>query len=232
MTDLAEALNAQLPETQEAAPEPVIEEATPEPEAAPEPEQEPEQAQEPAPEPAKEPETPMVPLAALQEVRRELQEMKASLPQPEPPKVPDVFDDPQGFTGHVEKQMLAMQANFAAEKSEMMARVRHGDQVVDAALAAAQQANVVDQFKGKQDPWGELTNWHKSQLVQAEIGDDPAAYKERLRAEIMEEVKAELVAEQAKAVAASAAPSMAGVTGTGGGPKATWAGPTPLDKLL
>ena len=223
MSDLEQIVDGVEPAPEAEAVTPETSEAPAEPQAAPEPETPPEpQAQEPE----------MVPHHVVGKLRQELRGLKAQLaaaqqPQPQAPE----FVDPEG-AAHFQQQIAMMQANFAAEKSEMMARVNHGSDAVDAALQAAEAAGVVDQFRGQQDPWGALAKWHKSTLVQQEIGDDPAAYKAKVEAEIRAKVEAEMVAKQAQEKAAQSAPSMANVTGTGGGPKTAWAGPTSLDSLL
>lgn len=192
----------------------------------PEPQAEPDQQQDAAPaEPASEPEiaeaTPdspepqpqTVPLAALQAAREETREVKRMLSemqqQSQPKQQAPEFLDPEG-SQFLTAQMAQMQAHMAAELSEAKMRMQHGDDAVNAALAAAQNANVVDQFRGKRDAWGELMQWHQREQVVAEVGNDPAAYREKIRAEIRKELEAEQVAKQAKA--AQPAPSMAGMT--------------------
>lgn len=188
-----------------------------------------------APEPAKV-ET-HVPLAALQEVRaenrtlkdrlNELDQIKAMLAAQSAPKMPDVFENPEGFAGAMLQRVQQVEANTIAEISERMARSSAGDQVVDAALDAAQAAGVVDQFRGRKDPWGDLVKWHKSQRALAEIGDDPAAYAERVREQIRQEFAA-----QRQSAPIPAAPSLAGQTNLGARAAPAWTGPTPLDDIL
>lgn len=219
-TSLDDAINPAPDTTPDTTPEPVQEatqEATPEP--TPEP---------PKAEPKAEPAPEMVPVGVVQELRRELRELKqAQAPRPQPPE----FIDPEGAQ-FMQQQMTMMQANFAAELSEVKARSSYGSDVVDEAYKTAEAAGVLDQFKGKHDPWGELTKWHRQQKVMQEVGDDPSAYKARLEAEIRKQVEAEMVAKQAAAIAGTPAPSMAHATGTGGGTRTTWSGPTPLNNIL
>jgi hypothetical protein len=188
-----------------------------------------------APEPAKA-ET-HVPLAALQEARaenrtlkerlNELDQIKAMLAAQNAPKMPDVFENPEGFAGAMLQRVQQVEANTIAEISERMARSSAGDQVVDAALDAAQAAGVVDQFRGRKDPWGDLVKWHKSQRALAEIGDDPAAYAERVREQIRQEFAA-----QRQSGPIPAAPSLAGQPNLGARAAPAWTGPTPLDDIL
>lgn len=208
-----------------------------EPQAAETPEVQPQT--EAAPEPAKveaKPET-HVPLAALQEVRNENRTLKAQLArldqiearlQAQPQPVPDLYENPAAFQQAIIDQVRMAEANTIAEISERMARDRNGDDLVDAALQAAQAAGTVNQFKGKRDPWGELVKWHKAQTALSEIGDDPAAYKARVRQELMQELQAE----RAQSVQIPAAPSLAGQPNLGTRLAPVWQGPTPLEDIL
>lgn len=229
-------LNDLLPEEPDAE-TPEVEVAETETEAveaeAEAPEVEPEQQQEEPTEDNKQ----TVPLAAhlaqRDDLNAKLTAMQAKLDtmaKPEEPKAPPPpeFLDPEG-AGYFQSQMAMMAANHAAEISEMKARMKHGDALVDEAMQAAQQQGVLNRFKGQPDAWGQLAQWHKAQKVAAEVGDDPVAYKEKLRAQILEEVKSELAAEQVKG---TAAPSLANVSGTGTAAKPGWGGPTDLDNIL
>ena len=192
---------------------------------------------EPQEEPKEDPKT--VPLAAHIEQRKEFQAKldavqqkldEIAKPKPEPVKAPE-FLDPEGaqyFQGMVSN----MQANFAAELSETKARMKYGEEHVDEAIKAATQANMVDSFKGQPDAWGKLAEWHKQQKVVAEIGDDPQAFKAKMREELLAEIKSELAAEQVKAAAGQPAPSLAGVQGTGNAAQGKWNGPRAIDDLL
>lgn len=195
-----------------------------------------------SPEEPKEPEQSMVPLAALQETRGELQALKGQLAAfqqmqqaraaPEPKPLPDVLEDQQGFVGAFTGQIQQMQRHMQAELSEAKARLKHGDELVDEALQAAQEAGALDQFKGRRDAWGDLAAWHKNQKVAKEIGGDLDGYKAKLREEITAEIKAQLVAENVSAKAAQPAPSLASQPSLGSNTAPQWTGPTSLDDIL
>lgn len=230
MTDQATSLSQAIDGVQEPETPAVEPETTEAPQEA---EQATTTPSEPAPEPEPKAEPPaekpdMVPVAVVQELRRELRELKQAA-QPKQ-QVPD-FIDPEGMQ-FVGQRMAEMQANHAAELSEVKARMQFGSDKVDAAFKAAESAGILDNFKGIADPWGSLTRWHQQQTVLQEVGDDPAAYKSKLEAEIRAKVEAEMVAKQAAKVAGTPAPSLANVTGTGGGARTTWNGPTPLDRVI
>lgn len=221
-SDLDQVLSGEQPEVvaePEAAVEAevVVEEPAPEVAAAPE----------PKPEPA--PET--VPVAVVQELRRELRELKqAAMPRPQTPE----FIDPEGM-GYMQQQVQQISQNVKLDISEEMARSQHGDEKVDAAFAAFQAKDdpgLNQTVMASRSPWNEVVKWHEQQQVAAEIGGDPAAYRANLEAELRTKIEAEMVTKQAQARAAQVAPSMANVTGTGGGPKTTWTGPTPLGSVI
>lgn len=220
MSDLEQIVDGVEPEAEVTTPEP-----QPEPEAqvAPEPE--------PTPEAVSAPD--MVPAAVVGELRREIRELKQAASRPEPQPAPE-FIDPEGAQ-FMQQQAAQMASNLRLDMSEEMARQQHGDAVVDEAFQALQanaQPAQIQAILSSRSPWIEVVKWHQQAKVAQEIGNDPVAYRAKVEAEVRAKIEAEMVAEQAKAAAAQAAPSMANVTGTGGGPKTTWAGPTPLDNLL
>lgn len=196
-----------------------------------------EQPQEPSPaaepKPEAKPEEQHVPLAALKEVRSEnrtlkqrLSDIEAMLQAQVRPQAPDPIADPEAHSAFLMQQMAVAQANTIAEISERFARSQHGDDLVDEALEAAQKAGVVDQFKGRKDAWGDLAKWHKAEKAKAEIGDDPVAYKARLKAELLAELRSETAGRSVPPPA-----SLAGQPNLGSAAPA-WGGPVSLDDML
>ena len=210
--------------------EPATQDPEPAPEATPEP-----VATQPEPKPEQQ-----VPLAALQEARAESRTLKQRLEQIEAmltqqaqqapkPALPDMYADPEAYQAALLQQVNSRISNAEADISERLARSALGDAAIDAAFEAAKAKGVIDQFRGKRDPWGELAKWHKAESALAEIGDDPAAYAARVREKMKQEVMAEMVAQSVKPLAA--APSLAGQPNLGTrAPQ--WSGPTPLDEIL
>lgn len=189
--------------------------------------------------PASEPEAPeaTVPVSVVQALRGDLRELKQRLqeqrqPASEPKPVPDVLEDQAAFTGHLTEQVQQQMLNARLDMSEIMAREHYTDAVVDEALEAAQQAGAVGRFTHEKHAYDALVKWHQGQKVAAEIGPDPAAYRERLAAEIRAEIQAEQAAKQAQAMAARAPASLANVNGGGGTTGPGWAGPTPLNAII
>lgn len=196
---------------------------------------------EPAPEPVKAVEVEarvetMVPLAALQAEResartlkQRLERLEAAMNAPKTVAPPDLYAEPERFQQYIEQTVTQRVNNVEAEMSERFARTQFGSDAVDAAFEAAQAQGTTAQFIGKKDPWGELVKWHKAQTALAEIGDDPAAYRARVAAEIREQVLAEITAQS---VSRPQAPSLAGQTTLGTRAAPIWSGPTPLADIL
>ena len=100
--------------------------------------------------------------------------------------------------------------------SERNARSVHGAETVDAALEAAENAGVIDHFRGREDPWGDLVAWHeRGQVDQALQGRKLKEYEAQIRQEAIEQYKAEQLAKQVAQPAPSAAPSLAQSTNLG-----------------
>lgn len=179
------------------------------------------------------PEEQHVPLAALKEVRSEnrtlkqrLSDIEALLVQRSRPQIPDPIADPEAHSAFLMQQMQAMQSHFVAELSERDARKEFGSDAVDEALEAANEAGTLDQFRGRKDAWGDLARWHKAEKAKAEIGEDPVAYRERLKAELLAELKSETAARSVPPPASLAGqPNLASST-------PAWGGPVTLDDLL
>jgi hypothetical protein len=203
----------------------------------------PEQAEQPA---TVKTEPQMVPLAALQEERQKsrtvterlaqieqmIQASQRQGDQPAPRKLPDVFEQPEAYTQSILQMMAEREAGIIAEMSERFTRSKHGDEAVDAAFETAKAAGVIDQFRGRKDPWGELVKWHKQHQVMSEIGNDPDAWRAQERDRLRQEVLAELAGQQQKQTAARGAPSLAGQPNLGARAAPAWSGPTPLSEIL
>jgi hypothetical protein len=234
MSDVDAILNNEQPQEIVATPEEAAPIEAIEPEAPIEAAEQEAPVEQPAVEPeVKEPT--MVPVSALQKVRQELQELKAQQVAAPPVEVPDVFEDQTAYTGHIQNQIQKATAQVRADMSEDMAVSQHGKEVVDAAFEAMKATGdqqLAQQFMAQKMPYHALVNWHKQQQVVQEVGNDPAAWREAQRAEILKELQAEMAVKSAQDMAATAAPSMANVTGTGGSPKTQWAGPPSIDSIL
>jgi hypothetical protein len=244
--------DAIVEEAQPAA-EPVVEEAeTPAVEAEAEPtEVEPVETETEEADPAAEPvAAKTVPLPALTEERTKRQEAEAKykvledmikantqaqqpVEQPKAAPIPDPIADPEGFAAYTQQSIDHRVQATRLDMSEDLARSKHGDEAVEAALEAAKLAgpNVFNKFQHERNPYEALIKWHTDQRVVTEIGD-PAAFREKMVAEIRAEIQAEMVAEQAKVLAGNSAPSLAGNTNVGVRGQQAWTGPKSIDDIL
>ena len=137
-------------------------------------------------------------------------------PQPQAEEPPDFYTNPEGaLQFHLQKQQHAYE-NMMLNQSEVMARDKFGDEIVDTALKAAQAAGVAASFRDQPHPWGELVKWHKRQQTLQVVGDDPDAYRTKIEAEVRAKVLAELKAGGAGAAAQPRIPgTLATATGQG-----------------
>lgn len=181
---LATAPMTQPAEAPPIAPEPV--QTAPEPEAAP---------LEIVPEPTSQQDR-MVPLMALLDTRdklkaaeRRLAEIDAAQVARQPADVPDPYDDPQGFQDHVGQQLANQALSQRFDISETMARDKHGDVTVTAAMewgAQRAQANpgFRDEFLSQKNPIDWVVRQQKRDSLLADVGEDPDAYVRRRAAEL------------------------------------------------
>jgi len=124
----------------------------------------------------------------------------ALTPQPPPAQAPDFFENPQGAVRAELEPLVRAQAAQREQFSLMMAAEKHGEQIVNEAyqwLAARKgqdpQAFQADytRIMSAPHPYGELVKTFKQSQVLREIGDDPASYKERIKAEILAELQSD-----------------------------------------
>lgn len=154
-----------------------------------------------------------------EELRRWKAEREAK--DAEAQKKPDFYENPDEYMRQREQAQQHAIWNERLNMSELMATNKHGEEAVNAAadafkVAAAQNPALVHEFTQQRDPYGFVMKWHQKNSMLTEIGEDPAAYKERLRQELL----AELQAQQPAPVAAkptipgslSTAPSAAKAT--------------------
>jgi hypothetical protein len=114
---------------------------------------------------------------------------------------PDFFADPDQA---VDRRIAAALQPVAASQQQIMERMSqqfalqsHGAETVQAAYEALEEHIKQDpraalgdyqRIMSSPDPWSELVKWHAKESVLREIGDDPAAYRARLKAELLEEL--------------------------------------------
>lgn len=166
-------------------------------------------------------------------------------PRQGPPPPPDFFDNPEAATRHSVVQTVSPeferinQTLHAFARDQAIGRFEEG-KVNDAeqAFLGALRAGQLDpadyrRVVGSANRYAEAVRWHERQTARAEIGDDPAAYRSRLEAELREQILAELGSGGGAQRFAQFAPSnLAGARNVGarGGP--AWSGPASLNDIF
>lgn len=161
---------------------------------------------------------------------------------PAPPQAPDWFQDPDAALRERISPIEQALAQQREQMSQLMAEEKHGREAVQAAMQAIQDEvsrNPAARFEVQRmmqspHPYGALVEWHKQQSVLSEIGTDPAAYREKLRAELLAEINASGVVPQAGIPAAKPVmPSnFADQRNAGARTGPGWAGPKPIQDIF
>lgn len=167
-----------------------------------------------------------VPLAALKDERRKRQELEKQLQewqakaQPQQ-KAPDIFEDPDGYSKHMEAKLSQALMNERANISEFMARREYPDldQKVEVFKElAAQDPSIQQRVLKAISPYHELVdivNKHERMKAMENIDE----YEAKIRAEIEAKVRAELQIQETEradkdAKVASIRPSLANARST------------------
>lgn len=140
--------------------------------------------------------------------RQLMQVQRPAQPQPQEQQEapPDPYLEPEKFAQYQQSLINQQLINQHVNTSELLARQKHGDGVVDAALQAAYQAGIADRFVQTRHPFDALVEWHKRQLVNAEIGNDFEGFKKRVADEAVQKALAGLKAQGMPAPAQAQAP--------------------------
>lgn len=160
-----------------------------------------------------------------------------------PPQPPDFWEAPETAIDYrlsqtvapLQSQLMQMREDF----SRMQAVDKHGTEAVDrafnelASLRASNDPSFEVEYRrimSSPHPYGSLVEWHKKRQAVAEIGDDPAAYKEKLKAELL----AEMQGSPPRGLAPSnAMPSnFATSRNVGGRSGPAWSGPQTLSDIF
>ncbi len=164
-------------------------------------------------------------------------------PKAAPQQAPDFWEAPETAIDHRLSQAITpiQQALMAQREgmSRMMASEKHGEEAVNEAyqaLAAMRGApefqSVYDQVMSSPHPYGALVAWHGKQKVMSEIGSDPAAYREKVKAELLAEMNGgqQPTAPAAPPVAMPSNFATARNVGSRAGP--AWAGQKPIADIF
>lgn len=255
MTDELDDFLSEPEPTPEAEPEIVAAEAGDDqsPEDAPEQEATGEKEPEASPVPEKEPDSPTVPITALhgERERRQAAERQLEAIRQQQAQVvePDPYEDPDGFASFRQQQHAQQQAQQGQENlqnilmneriniTEVIARQNHADyeQVKDVfADAALQNPALIAGLREAPDPAGYAYREGQKIIAQQEIGDDPAAYREKIKAEILAELRTEQTdADKAEQTLRSSIPNhLAGQRSISARNGPEWSGPESLDDIF
>ena len=171
--------------------------------------------------------------------RRIAQILESNKPAQPQPQAPDFYENPVEATRHTVAPQFEQFSQQLLAIAKDNAIVRFTEEKVNEAEGAflkamqSQKLDPADYHKVVNAPnrYAAAVQWHTRQQTLAEIGDDPTAFKERIRAQVLEELKAEPPAGGAP-VAPVMPSNLAGArnVGTRSGPQ--WAGPPTLADIF
>jgi hypothetical protein len=177
--------------------------------------------------------------------------------QPQAPKPEPEFDwdNPlatvdQRFESRISQERAAIQAEFQRQREAMQsqfAMTRHGEETVKAAYGALQAARETDpnwlsdyqRIMRSPDQYEAMVQWHKQRSALQEVGSDLDAYKAKIRAEYLEELRTGRVTDDISAEPprekrpATVMPSnLSGARSVSSRNGAAWSGPPSIKDLL
>lgn len=184
-------------------------------------------------------------------LQRQVAELLQRVPVPKKEEAakPDWFENPDAATQHVVQQSVDPQFQRLNQtllaNAQLIASVKYGDDKV----AAADQAFMEAVNSGKLDPveyqrvttapniFAAAVQWHQRQLAQAEIGDDPSAYRAKVEAEILAKYGIQPGTQQQAQPGQQAAPAVmpsniAGARNVGSRSGPAWSGPPSLQDIF
>lgn len=163
--------------------------------------------------------------------------------QPEP-KAPDFWESPEAAVqGLVSQAVTPVQQAMMQQREQvslMLANEKHGADKVSEAMNTLRglQANraefepIYRQIMSSPHPYGALVEWHGKHQLLSEIGSDPAAYKEKLKAEILAEMQKDSGQQQVAQAPAAMPSNFATARNVGNRSGPAWSGPTPLADIF
>lgn len=179
-------------------------------------------------------------------IDRLLGELVSRQPQPqqkpqEPP--PDWYADPEKALSYhltpIQQQMQRMAMDSVRAASETRAIARYGYEAfaeMETAVNAGIQSGDPEIEKlryavmNSHDPAGVAMQWYQQRKLMAEVGPDPAAYREKVKQEVLAELQA---GGQAAKPAAPVMPSnLAGARNVGSRSGPAWSGPMPIADIF
>lgn len=173
---------------------------------------------------------------------------RVPIPKQEPAARPDFFENPEAATQHAVQQSVSPQFEQINQQLLAIARdnaeTRFTPEVVNTAeqeFIKALQSKTLDpadyqKVVSSPNRYAAAVQWHKRQLASAEIGDDPAAFRAKLEAEILAKhgltadgAAAEVPAQTKTPVMPS---NLAGARNVGSRSGPAWSGPPSLQDIF
>ena len=173
--------------------------------------------------------------------------LEAQKPKPEPQQQPDWFENPDAAAQHAVQQNTNPRFDsinrVLMENAKLVAGLKFGDDKIEAADKAFMEAVQT----GKIDPgdyqrvttapniFAAAVQWHQRQQALSEIGDDPAAFRARIEAEILAKhgLTQNNGQQQQQAQPAAVMPSnIAGARNVGSRSGPAWSGPPSLQDIF
>lgn len=137
--------------------------------------------------------------AALQGRLEQIERLLSAQAQPqaqqpqEPVEPPDPVTDPEGFAAlidaRINQQVQAVETRFI-QGSLDRARDTYGDEYEKAAAFMNQNGTpeLADAIRKTGDPGAQIVRYYRRQVALSEVGDDPAAYREKTKAAVRAEM--------------------------------------------
>lgn len=127
----------------------------------------------------------------LAQMRMRMSALEKPAEQPKQEDI-DPLLDPHGFAKRMEASFEAKRAEDRLNFNLGLAHVRYGEkfeQAYEALLTAAQSGNrqIVPQLTSQPNPGEAIVRWWSDQQTLKEVGNDPAAYKQKLKDEFLKD---------------------------------------------
>jgi uncharacterized coiled-coil protein SlyX len=180
----------------------------------------------------------------ISELKQTVQQLVNSLQAQQPtPQAPEFWEQPeQAIDYRLNQVVTPIQQALVQQREEvsrMMATEKFGESAINEAYETlASMRGSPDfsltyrQIMSSPHPYGALVDWHRKQQVLSEIGSDPAAYKEKLKAEVRAELQGSGGVQQHQATPSVMPSNFATAPNRGARTGPSWSGPTPLADIF
>jgi uncharacterized coiled-coil protein SlyX len=180
----------------------------------------------------------------ISELKQTVQQLVNSLQAQQPtPQAPEFWEQPeQAIDYRLNQVVTPIQQALVQQREEvsrMMATEKFGEATINEAYETlASMKGSPDfsltyrQIMSSPHPYGALVDWHRKQQVLSEIGSDPAAYKEKLKAEVLAELQGSGGVQQQQAAPSVMPSNFATAPNRGARTGPSWSGPTPLADIF